>query len=484
LARQGVKVAILEQGGYYPTNTFDQNELNMNGKISADRGMRTSTDGGVSMLSGHNVGGASVHYWADSYRTPKDRLELWADRYGVSGHTLSDLTPAWDELTETLSVHEATDPYFNRMNQLVQAASTQLKWAGDRVPQARQYCQKSGHCMQGCLYEAKRSQLVTHLRTAVNNGTSIYADLRAERFFSDKGKVREISARVINRPSGVDSNLTVKVRAKVFVIAAGGYNSAALLMRNGFGKMLPHLGKGIAFNPSPMVHGLYDEDIILWRNIPAAYGINEFRLARYTSAGIYREGGYLLMPNQLQPATLAATIPLIGDDHATWMNQLHRIGSTIGWIDDHPDELGEIQLTSGNGKKVAYPFGPITTAMLRDLVAKQIQLQFAAGAKKVVVAGSQAMTFAPGDSLDSLSKLKVSGGGLHMAAPHPSGGCTMGRTPADSVVDSSHRVHGFSNLFVADSSAFPSAVSVDPSFTIMAFSYIAATHVLRELVSA
>jgi choline dehydrogenase-like flavoprotein len=35
-------------------------------------------------------------------------------------------------------------------------------------------------------------------------------------------------------------------------------------------------------------------------------------------------------------------------------------------------------------------------------------------------------------------------------------------------------VHGIKNLYVADPSVFPTAVSVDPSYTIMAFSYIAA----------
>lgn len=51
---------------------------------------------------------------------------------------------------------------------------------------------------------------------------------------------------------------------------------------------------------------------------------------------------YLLMPNQLQPATLASTIALIGNEHGEWLADLRRIGSTIGWIDDHPEELGEI----------------------------------------------------------------------------------------------------------------------------------------------
>ena len=325
------------------------------------------------------------------------------------------------------------------------------------------------------------SQLVTHLRTAIEKGTRIYADVRAEKFSLRDGVIENLIARVIDRRQNRPSRISVKVKAKAFVVAAGAYNSAALLMRNGLSGRLPHLGKGFAFNPSPMVHGRYNEEIILWRNIPAAFGVDHFRLARYGAMGEYVEGGYMLMPNQLQPATLAATIPLIGDELENWMKDLPRIGSTIGWIDDHPDELGEIRINENGETKIHYPFGPTTSSMLRDLIRKQVQLQFACGAHEVVVSGSQAMRFRRGDLLDPISKLYIRAGGLHMGAPHPSGGCRMGRSEMNSVVDSSHRVHGFRNLFVADSSVFPTSASVDPSFTIMAFSYVAAANVAAEL---
>jgi choline dehydrogenase-like flavoprotein len=42
-------------------------------------------------------------------------------------------------------------------------------------------------------------------------------------------------------------------------------------------------------------------------------------------------------------------------------------------------------------------------------------------------------------------------------------------------------VHGFHNLIVADSSVFPTAVSVDPSLTIVGFSYVAACHIHESL---
>jgi hypothetical protein len=101
--------------------------------------------------------------------------------------------------------------------------------------------------------------------------------------------------------------------------------------------------------------------------------VDHFRLASYAPNGGYIEGGYLLMPNQLQPGLLAGSIPLLGNEHATWMRQMRRIGSTIGWIDDHPDELGRIELNADGSPKIVYPYGPTTQARCSQQVFRWIR---------------------------------------------------------------------------------------------------------------
>jgi choline dehydrogenase-like flavoprotein len=53
---------------------------------------------------------------------------------------------------------------------------------------------------------------------------------------------------------------------------------------------------------------------------------------------------------------------------------------------------------------------------------------------------------------------------------HLVGGCRMGFSPDDSVVDSSHRVWEVPNLFVADGSVFPTEGAANPALIIMALS--------------
>jgi len=58
--------------------------------------------------------------------------------------------------------------------------------------------------------------------------------------------------------------------------------------------------------------------------------------------------------------------------------------------------------------------------------------------------------------------------GSYLITPHPLGGCRMGTSPDDSVVDHGGAVWGHPNLYVADGSIVPTAIGLNPSRTIAA----------------
>lgn len=55
-----------------------------------------------------------------------------------------------------------------------------------------------------------------------------------------------------------------------------------------------------------------------------------------------------------------------------------------------------------------------------------------------------------------------------LITPHPLGGCNMGTTPNNGVVDHKGEAFGYTNLFVADGSIVPEAIGANPSKTIAA----------------
>ncbi len=478
LAEAGKQVVFLERGGYYTKEDFDQREVDMMAKIDGARGLDTTDDAGVMPIYGNNVGGASVHYWADSYRTPPDRLKRWADEFGLEGHGEAELTPHFEVLEKDLNIHEPAEVYYNRMNQLLKLGAEKLGWTGAPVPQARKGCVMSGFCMQGCAYDAKQSQLVTHVARALAAGARVYADCEAWSLEWQGPKVQALTARVLDRGTGLPTGKKVRVQAKAFVLAAGGYGTPVFLLRTGLKERLPAVGEHTYCNPCPMVHALFDEDIVQYRNIPAAWGIDHFRLAT-VEGGRYVEGGYLFMANQLQPATLAAAMPGTGATHRQRMKQLKRLGGTICWIDDV--EEGRMRL-DGERPRFHTPLGGGNGERIRDAFKKQAQLLVAVGAKQVIFGDSKDTVLTRASEIDAaVAGLDLSPGRFVMAAPHPAGGARMGKDPKTSVVAMDHRVHGTDNLYVADPSVFPTAPSVDPSLTIMGFSCLAAEQVKRAI---
>ncbi len=478
LAEAGKQVIFVERGGSYTREDFDQREDDMLAKIDGGRGLDTSEDMSVQLSYGNNVGGASVHYWADSYRTPRDRILLWAEKYGIEGHDETDLNPHFDVLERDLHVHEAEPQFRNRMNQLVELGARKLGWSGAPVPIARKPCAQSGYCMQGCSYDFKQSQLVTHIPRALAADARIYADCEALKLAWNGRRVQSLLARVIHRGTCRPTGAMVRIHAKIFVVAAGGYGTPVFLLRNGLKEKLPATGEHTYCNPCPMVHALFDEEIIQFRNIPAAWGVDQFRLATY-SGQKYVEGGYLLMANQLQPATLSATLPGFGDSHRFLMKNLRRLGGTICWIDDV--EEGSIRL-DGDRPTYRVPLDGGNGLRIRDAFAKQAKLLLAVGAREVIFGDVHDTRISnDGERAAAVSKLEITPGAFVLAAPHPAGGARMGRDPKRSVVGMDHRVHGTDNLYVADPSVFPTAPSVDPSLTIMAYSCIAAEKVRAAL---
>ncbi|UCE85437.1 MAG: GMC family oxidoreductase [Deltaproteobacteria bacterium] len=479
LSEAGQRVLLLERGGYYtgladpldPTRpgrrTLNQREDDMLARIDGGRGLTTTEDGLVNLTYGNCVGGATVHYWADSYRTPEDRLERWERDFGVEGHSADVLRPYFDAIERDLEVHAAAEPYYNGNNLRFRRGVEALGWESEPVPQARKGCVQSGYCMQGCSYDAKQSMLVTYVPRALRAGAILYADCRVDGITVENGRATGAVASFIDRATGRPNGARLEVTSKVVILAAGGYGSAPILLRSKLANASGQLGRNLHANPCSMVFALFDEDVVMWRNIPAAHGCLEWRLARERD-GRYAEGGYLLMPNQLGPAGLAAFLPGFGAEHRRWMEALPRIGGTIAWIDDH--EAGDIRLGADGTPRYRLPIAGRNAAMLRDSMKKGARLLLAAGAREVFLGDPAGTRIRDEREVAKIDALPLAPGVVSLPAPHPAGACRMGRDPETSVVGSTGEAHDVRGLYVADPSVFPTAVSVDPSETIIAFS--------------
>ena len=104
LARAGLRVVALEEGGHHTSAEFNQREDEMLPMLFQDGGGRTTDDLAIRVLQGRGVGGSTVHNTNLCKRTPDPILELWRDRHAVSGAGPEAMRPRFESVEKDLSV--------------------------------------------------------------------------------------------------------------------------------------------------------------------------------------------------------------------------------------------------------------------------------------------------------------------------------------------------------------------------------------------
>src|SRR5262249_54796990 len=118
------------------------------------------------------------------------------------------------------------------------------------------YC---GYCNAGCQQGCKQSTLVTYLQDAADAGARFIVGCAVDRVLVRDGRAAGVAGTVHNQ-DGTEVELTVE--APVVVVAAGGLESPALLLRSGIGG--PAAGRYLRLHPTYFVTGLYDEEVRSW----------------------------------------------------------------------------------------------------------------------------------------------------------------------------------------------------------------------------
>ena len=162
---------------------------------------------------------------------------------------------------------DATRP--NRTNQLMAEALEARGLTWEVLPRNASldddpaYC---GYCNAGCQQGCKQSTLKTYLQDASDAGARVVVDCAVHRILVEAGRAVGVSASA-RGANGTPVELTV--RSPLVVVAAGGVESPALLLRSGIGG--PAVGRYLRLHPTYFVGGVYDEEVsAVGRTVPGA----------------------------------------------------------------------------------------------------------------------------------------------------------------------------------------------------------------------
>lgn len=456
LAEAGRDVVVLEQGGYHTKEDFSQREEQMMPLLFEDMGQRATDDQSVLILQGRGVGGSTVHNLCYCFRTPAPILDKWRRENGLRDMTYDDLVPSFERVERMLEVKQIEEHEVNVLNDRIRRGCEKLGWSGFVTRHNRTNCLKSGFCMLGCSYDAKKSMLVTYVPAAVAAGARVYADCAARGFDTDGGRITAVHGDVVDGFGRARGRF--RVAADAVVLSAGAINSPHLLLANDLANGSGQVGRNLHLHPSVLVAGFYEDEIHGYRGIPQSFYVDEFIDLEKDP-----DSGYVLMPVFGFPVATAAQLPGFGREHWEIMRDYHRMVGILVLL--HDQSSGTVSLGSGGRPGIAYELDAKDQALLAEGMVHCAEILFAGGAHKVLVPYESPMWLRPGDDLGAIEKRGVRVHDIQIASTHPQSTCRMGEDPRLHVVDSWGRSHDVANLFVADMSVFPTSVGVPPQIT-------------------
>ncbi|MCI0673038.1 MAG: GMC family oxidoreductase [Myxococcaceae bacterium] len=471
LARRGLSVVMLEEGGYRTRRDFDMREDTAYPALYQELGNRTTDDLAITLLQGRTVGGGTTVNWSVCFRTPTRILDVWRDVHGVEGIHESTLAPHWEWMERRLHIREWPLELLNRNNQVLWNGTERLGYSRELLKRNVHNCINLGSCGHGCPVDAKQSMLVTLIPDAVERGMTLFANTSARRLEVKGRRVTAVHAEVLDPATQLPTGVKLTVRAKVTAVCGGAINSPGLLLRSGLTGN-GQVGRRLFLHPVVASGAFFDEPVDGFNGAPMSVGSHQF-MDRGPG-----HMGYLIEVPPIHPMLSAIVFPGFGAQHQEFMSRLRHLNALIAITLDGvlpEDEGGTVALRrAGEGRyRIDYPLREHNWEAFRHALKEMARIQLAAGAREVLSPHSTPVVMRTEADLAKLDDAPYAPLQLKVSSAHQMGGCCMGKDPERSVVDSRFRYHHLDNLFVADASVFPTALGVNPQHTIYGLARLA-----------
>ncbi|MBS1879250.1 MAG: GMC family oxidoreductase [Actinobacteria bacterium] len=453
LAAAGKSVLVLEMGGY--RNESDFRQLEAEGvAMYLGGGLGWSEGGELGLLAGSTLGGGTVINSMACRPTPEDVRADWATMglEGVDG-------PEWDGYMETVWAQLGANLEATHYNSNADTLISGLQACGlehHRIPRNAelsddpQFC---GYCNAGCQHGCKRSVMKTYLQEAADAGARFVVDCTVDRVTTSGGRATGVEARV------GETRLTVS--APTVVVACGGIESPALLLRSGIGG--PAVGKNLRVHPSYMVTGVYDEPIEAWNGQLITVMSFDFMHIDEDDSGFY------ISPLGLSPATWAGQSPWV--DGRQIRDHFRKFPMMASWHSiTHDHGSGEVVLGADGRALVRWSLADEVDRRVAIRAHTELaKVHQAAGATEVFTFHWRPRHWRRGEDFDAyLEQLAATPTAEYTAySAHQMGSCRMGSEAATAVADGRGELHDTKGVWVGDASALPTAPGVNPMVSIM-----------------
>jgi long-chain-alcohol oxidase len=471
LAAAGLDVIVVEKGGYNSESNFHHREADANRELYLYGQRLATTDLGCQILAGSTLGGGTVVNYTTSFKTPPHVLREWAQISGVEAFASGEIEESLDVVSERLGVNTDSSAAGKR-DELMEEGLKRLGWHVDALPRAVRGClqdERCGYCGFGCRVGAKQSSMRTFLEDASKDGARIIVDAEVEKVLIQDGRATGVQIR--SKGAGATIN------ARAVVVAGGAIESPALLLRSGLGGQV---GRNLHLHPGTAAWGVFDDDVRMWEGTLQA---------RYSAELRDRDGGYgpIFETVPVHPGSGSSAVPWVSAaDHRARMEKLDKLSLCAVLPRDRTN--GRIKISKDGRPRIHYKLNAADERAVTEGVVAAGKVLQAAGAREIyTIHWREPLTYFPGASgshdkwAEQVRKVGYGSGKTTLFSFHQMSSCRMGTDPASSAVGPDNESHEVRDLFVVDSSTFPTASGVNPMLSIYGIAHRAAGKIAARL---
>jgi choline dehydrogenase-like flavoprotein len=469
LSTAGFQVVMIEKGPeIVPERDFEQTQ----DPQYLLRYIKSVRGDNVNFTYAEGLGGGSGFYEMVSLRAPsiafdqkgKDGGRLWP-----AGITRSAMDPYYTLAETMMHVCQIGKEEIPKSGLAFSYLLSRLGYTVDRVPYSVQGCRGNSYCVAGCTAGAKVTLHHTYLEPAIRAGMTIMTGCEAREIHPlEVQSFDEHSNRNIQRlPYRYDvhcfnskTSTPVRIQAKLLILGGGTVGTAALLLRSR--RWLPdlgsHLGKNIAVNGTVKSLGILPEgfpegDMFTGRSHPGIISY-EFLKTRGITISTAKPlpvdavsyANFIFEGETRSPATWGEAKVEVMKLYRRRAIVLYALGLSTPTAELHLSRRGDTVPSfelDGEFREYYHSTLDLLHSIFRRNNGRVVNIRIIDG---------QGVEYPD----------------LHITTAHMTGSCRMADSPSTGVANATGEVFHYPGLYIADGSAIPSSLAVNPYLTILA----------------
>ena len=471
LAEAGREVLVLEEGGDFLGERLTQRD-SLYDQLYMDAGARATDDFSIAVLQGRVLGGGGVINASDVVPIHDAVLRCWEKKHSLADFAPEAVAPHQKRAREDLSASRIPDDLASRGNHILRRGADALGLRGEMMDHNRVGCIGLGKCLVGCPMNAKQNPRLVAIPKALAAGARFYTRARAVRLESTDRDLKTVHVRALD-PDGVHERGELRIRAKVVVLAANAIATAQLLLRSGVGN--EHVGRHLTLQPQLPVLAIFREPVDGYRGIPQAYAVTEYE-TESEETGL---GGFRIEGIMGTPGIVAAGLPRSGLWAKEIMSRYAHLAMVLCLVPDQPS--GRVEIAGSGAPVIRYEQRPDVHDRFRRAAKAAARIYLREGAERVVVPVARPVDIRAESDLSKVDSIDFSPASAPLLSAHQQGTVRFAPSPEKGGADPDGQVYGARDLYVFDSSGYPTSASSHTMAPIIATSYLLSAKLVAKL---